>query len=228
MRGSIQKIAIIAMSIAIMSGKAGAQSIVTAEDFFDSVATHYGAINDYLASARIQQDGVIMEGRLSYRAPDQIRIDFDQPEDQTLVSNGSELLVYLPDRNLTLRQELSGKSKTTDGAGLATGDGLKLLRQFYGIAYLDGPEKQRLDEIHGNQLVTQLRLDWRYTSEGFRQILLFVDEELFIRRIVGTTVNFTEIQFDFYDIAINQGIPANRFEYSPPSSANTYDGFLFE
>jgi outer membrane lipoprotein-sorting protein len=77
-------------------------------------------------------------------------------------------------------------------------------------------------------MVTKLQLDWRSTTEGFRKLIISVTETFLIRRIVGTTANYEEIQFDFEDIRLNQNLPEARFDYEAPASANMFPNFLFE
>jgi outer membrane lipoprotein-sorting protein len=139
-----------------------------------------------------------------------------------------------------LNQALSGAGSESV-TGLASSDGLKLMQENYSIAYLDSPDPVPLDSPEEGQgsadafggsgsgeMVTKLRLTWRSTSEGFRELILSIDEDRLIRRIVGVTVNYDEIQFDFLDVRLNQNIPTARFDYEAPSSANLFNNFLFE
>lgn len=203
-----------------------AQDILTAPRFFDSVSQRYGEINDYVADIRIEREESDMEGTLYYRSPNLLRIDFTVPEGQVLVADGENLTVYVPRFNVALQQSLRQRGSESM-ASMASQEGLSLLRSNYSIAYLEDPDPVRLDE-ESQELVTKLRLTWRSTNEGFRQLTLSISEDRLIRRIEGTTVNYDEIRFDFENIRINQNIPARRFEYDKPASANTYFNFLFD
>ena len=112
-------------------------------------------------------------------------------------------------------------------ATLANEQGLNLLRQNYSIAFLDSPSPVPL-ETGSEESVTKLRLNWRNSTEGYRQLIISIDDDLLIRRIIGVTANYQEIQFDFEDFRINEGIPDSRFDYEAPSSANLFTNFLFE
>jgi outer membrane lipoprotein-sorting protein len=210
----------------LLPGTLFAQDILTAPRFFDSVSARYGEVNDYVADIRIEREESDMEGTLYYRSPNLLRIDFSVPEEQVLVADGEKLLVYVPNFNVVLEQGLRRQGSEAM-ASMASEEGLSLLRSNYSIAYLDDPDPVRLDE-DSQELVTKLRLTWRSTNEGFRQLTLSINDDLLIRRIEGTTVNYDELKFDFEDIRINQNIPARRFEYDPPASANTYSNFLFD
>jgi outer membrane lipoprotein-sorting protein len=210
----------------VLAVSAGAQELETATQFFDAVAQRYTGIVDYSADIRMAREDATYSGRIFYRGPNQIRIDFDEPEDQVLVSDGRVLQVYIPEYNVVLQQTLSEGGEGS-GAALATQEGLALMRDGYSIAYLDSPDPVPLEE-GSDEMVTTLRLDWRVSSEGFRQLTLSITDDLLIRRIEAVTVGYEEIVFDFTDIVLNEGIPTTRFEYEAPASANIYTDFLFE
>ncbi len=205
-----------------------AQEIQTATAFFDQVSDRYGEIEDYIADVTITSEQSQLSGSLEYRIPNQLRIDFDEPTGQVMVSDGEMLQVYIPQYNVVLRQSLRRRSDA-DLATMANEQGLNLLRENYSIAFLDSPDAVPLDEDdEDSEMVTKLRLNWRTTDQGFRQLIISVTDDLLIRRIVGVTSNYEEVRFDFENLRINQGIPDTRFEYEAPSSANNFDNFLFE
>jgi outer membrane lipoprotein-sorting protein len=208
-------------------GPLAGQEIQTAQDFFDRLSQRYGQIEDYTAQITMTTEDKELRGTLYYKKPDMVRIDFSQPEDQVLVSNGGSLKVYIPDYNVVLQQSLSGGRSGQSGATLASSEGLALLRSNYSIAYQDSPTPVPLEE-GSDVMVTKLQLDWRSTTEGFRKLIISVTETFLIRRIVGTTANYEEIQFDFEDIRLNQNLPEARFDYEAPASANMFPNFLFE
>ena len=171
--------------VVIASGEPlSAQELLTAPRFFDAVAERYAGIEDYVATVVMRNGNDRMEGTLFHRSPNLLRIDFTTPEDQVLVANGELLLIHVPRHNVTLQQTLRRREQNV--GGLATSQGLMLLRSNYSIAYLHGPAPVPLDE-GSSVMVTTLRLDWRNTNEGFRQLTLSVDDNLIIRRIEGIT-----------------------------------------
>jgi outer membrane lipoprotein-sorting protein len=77
-------------------------------------------------------------------------------------------------------------------------------------------------------MAVRLRLTRRNVSEGFREIILYVNPQThLIRRIEGRTIAEGLVRFDFSNIKVNQGIPEQRFLYDSPASANLYNNFLF-
>jgi outer membrane lipoprotein-sorting protein len=169
-----------------------------------------------------------MYGTVSHLVPSFLRIDFTTPSEQVIVFDGEMLTVYLPEYRAILNQGISGGRRSgTSGASLATAQGLTLLRRNYLPAFITGPAPEALDAGSG-EMAVRLRLTRRNISEGFREIILYVDPQThLIRRIEGRTIAESLVRFDFLDIKVNQGIPEQRFLYDSPASANLYNDFLF-
>ncbi len=203
-----------------------AQDILTAGRFFDTLSASYGSIKDYEARISIVTDEVSMEGILFYKSPNLLRINFSKPEDQVISVNNDILTLHIPDQNVVMQQTLKRHSNAALAA-MASKQGLELLKKGYSIAYLKGPDPIPLDE-GSEELVTKLKLVWRQTDEGYRQIEMSIGEDGMIRRMKGITVNYDTFQFDFTEIKINQSIPLSRFDYEAPPSAYAMNNFLFE
>lgn len=211
------------------------EQITTVDTFFSSVSDVYAGLSDYSANIAISygssSSGEEMTGRVIYKSPNLMRIDFTSPADQTIVFDGNVLTVYLPaPYNAVLTQaveEPSDGDSPAGGASLATPGGLSLMRRYYSIAYETGPDPVPLEE--GSRVrVIALSLTRRSTTEMFRTIRLLVDPRTrLIRRIQAETITGATIRFTFSDYSLNQGIPDTRFVYDSPSSANVYDNFLF-
>jgi len=204
----------------------GAQDILTAEAFFDRVSEQYGQIQDYRAAVQITQGTDVMKGHILFKSPNLIRIDFSQPAEQTIVSDGEVLTVYIPQYRVTMTQKLKKKSQAAV-ASMASKQGLQLLKKNYSVAYAVGPNAVPLEE-GSQEMVVKLILTWRSSADGFRQIDMSVGKNNLIRRIEATTIGYSKIVFDFKDVRINQNIPAARFKYDAPASANVFDNFLFQ
>ncbi|HDQ15157.1 MAG TPA: outer membrane lipoprotein carrier protein LolA [Sediminispirochaeta sp.] len=202
------------------------QEILTSSEFFRQVSEHYGTVEDYRGRITITHNEEVMEGQIYYKSPNLMRIDFIEPEDQVLVVDGVQMMLFLPQHHVVMRQELSRHSEAAL-TGMASERGLELFKQNYSIAFLDGPEAVPLDE-GSDEMVRQLKLAWRTPGQGFRQIEMSVNENMMIRRLVGITDGYETFQFDFENIEINQDIPDSRFEFDNPPSAYTINNFLFD
>ena len=199
------------------------QSILTASEFFKSVSDYYGKIQDYEADTQIiVGNSGVMKGKVSFKRPEMLRIDFSQPNGQTILFNGETLVIYLPGSSAILQQTVSGS-----GAAAATPEGLSLMRRYYTVAYESGQTPVPLED-GSSEMVVNLILRRRSASEAFSKMLLSVDPAtLLIRRIVATTPANLEYVFYFSGYSLNTGMGDQRFIYDPPSSANNYNNFLF-
>lgn len=204
---------------------ASAQEILTASAFFQNVSDNYAEIKDYEATLDITANKNEMSGKVSFKRPEMLRIDFTNPEEQVILFNGDNLVIYLPGSSAILEQAV--ESSSTNGAAIATPQGLSLLNRYYTIAYETGQEAVPLDE-ESEEKVVNLILSRRSSSEAFRDIKLSIDPETkLIRRVVATTPQSEVFIFNFYDYQLNTNINDQRFIYDPPSSANNYNNFLF-
>ena len=206
---------------------AGAQDIVTAAEYFDSISRIYADIEDYQASIQIIQDDSYMKGIISFKRPNLLRIDFEEPEDQVLAVDGELLTIYIPQLNVTMVQKLSTVPRTGAGgaAGLATAEGLRLLKAKYSVAFLEGPDPIFLDE-NSDEMVRKLKFEWKSIDEGFRQLEISISENGLIRRIDGITKNYQQLRMDLTSITINQNLPEGAFRYKSPPDANVIYDFV--
>ena len=221
----------LALAILLASGPfiaaAGADDILTADQFFTQVSERYGQVSDYEARISIiAGKSAPMTGTVIYKSPSLLRIDFIQPPDQVISFDGQQLQVYIPSLHAILAQATAGKTGA-GGASLATGEGLKMMHRSYGVAYETGPSPVPLEE-GSTELVIRLVLSRLSTSDGFRTIKLSISPETkLIRRIEGWTISNEYFVFDFTGIKTNQNIPDTKFIYDSPPSANVYNNFLF-
>ena len=168
----------------------------------------------------------VMEGHVSFKRPNLLRIDFSKPSDQVICFNGDMLTIYLPGSSAILNQSVES-SGTGSAANLATPQGLALMSRYYSVAYESGQEPVGLED-GSTELVVKLVLSRRNTSEAFRYINVAIQPDTkLIRRIEAITPQNEKFQFDFSNYSINKGISDQRFIYDPPTSANNYNNFLF-
>jgi len=205
---------------------AAAEDILTADQFFAKVSARYVLIDDYEGSVLITTGSQTMTGKLSFKSPSLLRIDFSRPAEQVILFDGSRLVVYIPEYRAVLQQEAGDSG--VGAAALASREGLAMMKRSYTMAWETSPAPVPLDAGSAEQ-VMRLVLNRRSVSEGFRTIKLSISpDSLLIRRIEGWTVANERVAFDLSGIKTNQGIPANRFLYDAPASANVYNNFLFQ
>lgn len=213
------------LSVFLSSFSVSAQEILTASSFFKSVSENYSTIKDYEADVDIKAGKTSMRGKVSYKKPNLLRIDFSSPEDQVICFNGDLLTIYLPGNAAILNQSVDNSSN--NGANLATAQGLALLGRYYSPAYETGQEAVPLEE-GSEEMVVNLVLRRRNMSEAFSIIRMAVTpSSMLIRRISAVTPQGETFVFDFRNYKLNSGISDQRFIYDPPTSANNYNNFLF-
>jgi outer membrane lipoprotein-sorting protein len=110
---------------ALFSASLFAQNITTASAYFKTISEYYGSIKDYEVDFEIKVDKEESAGKLSYKAPDLVRMDYTNPEEQVIVFNGDMLTIYLPGSNAILQQDVSTSGNNANS--LATPQGLALL-----------------------------------------------------------------------------------------------------
>ena len=202
-----------------------AQNITTASAYFKTISEYYGSIKDYEVDFEIKVDKEESAGKLSYKAPDLVRMDYTNPEEQVIVFNGDMLTIYLPGSNAILQQDVSTSGNSANS--LATPQGLALLSRYYTVAYETSQNAEPLDE-ESDERVIKFMLTRKTASEAFRSIKICVNEQTkLIRRVEAVTPKGENFIFDFYDYKLNQNITDQRFIYDAPSSANNYNNFLF-
>ncbi len=202
------------------------QNITTASAYFKTISEYYSTIKDYEVDFEIKVDKSETAGKLSFKAPDLLRMDYSNPEEQVIVFNGDMLTIYLPDSDAVLQQQVQPGS-TGGAASLSTPQGLTLMSRYYTVAYETGQDAEPLEE-GSDEMVIKFILTRKSASEAFRYINLAVDEKTkLIRRVEAVTPKGEQFVFDFFDYKLNQDLTDQRFIYDAPSSANNYNNFLF-
>jgi outer membrane lipoprotein-sorting protein len=200
------------------------EAMVSAEKFFADVSASYSKVKDYVAAITITQGKGVSRGRLSYKSPVYLHIDFDDPAKQVINFDGEKLTVYLPGEQVVLQQQY--KTKTPSQIeGLVSNQTLGLLQRNYSVAYLIGPQLVPLED-GSKELVTKLKLTSRATT-SYAQMIISV-KNLLIRRVEGTQASGDKVVMDFANILTNQGVPDSRFAYDSPPYANVIQDWLFD
>ena len=201
-----------------------AQSITTASAYFKTISEYYATIKDYEVDFEIKVEKQESAGKLSFKAPDLLRLDYTNPQEQVICYNGDVLTIYLPDSDAVLQQNI------TDDIGaesLTTPQGLSLLSRYYTVAYETGQNEEPLED-GSDEMVIKFILTRKSASEAFRYINIAINAQTkLIRRMEAVTPKGEVIVFNFFDYKLNQDITDQRFIYDAPSSANNYNNFLF-
>ena len=204
-----------------------AQNITTASAYFKTISEYYGTIKDYEVDFEIKIEKNESRGKLSFKAPNLIRMDYTNPEEQVICFNGDMLTIYIKEPAEAVLQQQVSPDGTNSATSLTTPQGLSLMSRYYTVAYETGQNAEPLEE-GSDEMVVKLILTRKSASEAFRYIKLAInDETKLIRRIEAVTPKGEEFVFNFFDYVLNQNLSEQRFVYDAPSSANNYNNFLF-
>ena len=204
-----------------------AQNITTASAYFKTISEYYGTIKDYEVDFEIKIEKNESRGKLSFKAPNLLRMDYTNPEEQVICFNGDMLTIYIKEPAEAVLQQQVTPGSAGNATNLSTPQGLSLMSRYYTVAYETGQNPEPLEE-GSDEMVVKLILTRKSASEAFRYIKLAINNETkLIRRIEAVTPKGEEFIFDFYDYVLNQDLSEQRFVYDAPSSANNYNNFLF-
>ena len=204
-----------------------AQNITTASAYFKTISEYYGTIKDYEVDFEIKIEKAESAGKLSFKAPNLLRMDYTNPPEQVICFNGDMLTIYIKEPAEAVLQQQVSPDGTNSATSLTTPQGLSLMSRYYTVAYETGQNPEPLEE-GSDEMVVKLILTRKSASEAFRYIKLAInDETKLIRRIEAVTPKGEEFVFNFFDYVLNQNLSEQRFVYDAPSSANNYNNFLF-
>ena len=204
-----------------------AQNITTASAYFKTISEYYGTIKDYEVDFEIKIEKNESRGKLSFKAPNLLRMDYTNPEEQVICFNGDILTIYIKEPAEAVLQQQVTPGSAGNATNLSTPQGLSLMSRYYTVAYETGQNPEPLEE-GSDEMVVKLVLTRKSASEAFRYIKLAINNDTkLIRRIEAVTPKGEEFVFDFFDYVLNQNLSEQRFVYDAPSSANNYNNFLF-
>lgn len=209
---------------ALAAASTWAQDIITAQRYFEQVSEAFGAIKDYTCTLTLTRGDTISTGRLSYKSPNLLRLDYTNPPNQVLLADGKKLQIYVPSQNLILEQDLRNRS-SAELEGMASSRALRLLSEGFDISYVDTPELVPLGPGSTEQVV-KLRLTRRLPREMYREIVLSVTNDKLIRRMQGVLEDHSEIVMDYAGIRLNQNLSDNRFQAEQWPEAYVVRDFL--
>ena len=218
------------------------QYIVTASDFMNTVADHYGNIKDLQALLIITYNDKTDYCEIYIKPPTKMHIAYRQPQGQIINSDGEDFYVYIPTENIVLYQK---RSQTQSSAGtFVTRTGLDILLKNYSVSYFNTPEYVPLENDkniinRANTLfsrrtnikerkIVKIRLRRKSSTQSFREIVLSIGIDNLIYRVEAVTFNNENIQFDFINIFMNEGIPDTVFKFEAPATAPVINNLFYK
>jgi outer membrane lipoprotein-sorting protein len=218
---------IITLFLVLVALAAGAQEIISAEKFLEAVSQQFGAVTDMEADISITTAGNgTWQGKLSYRTPTWLRIDFSVPNGQFLAISDEQLVIYVPSLKVMMVQALKQRS-SGQLAEMITAKGLGMLSRNFSVAWAVSPDPVPL-EAGSSEMVYKLKLTPRVASTGFKSLTLSVTRDRVFRRFEGVRNDGETQVMDYRNVRTNQNLPDSRFRIVTPPDANIVADFLFD
>ena len=221
------------------------EDLLSAKTLLERLSESFKAnVRDLKTEIKLTQGNSISTGTLYFKNPQKIRIDFTDPSNQVICSNGYELWVYIPYLNIVLHQDIlerermkTDEEEKTDSNNeenkepeiftnpiLLNPVGLDKFLTEYSIEYHETKEKINYKD---NSKIYQLKLiRWRSTKHGFNVIYLLIQENGIIRQVRGVTASYKQIVLELDKIELNTNISDLKFNYEPPAHTSTVDDFI--
>jgi outer membrane lipoprotein carrier protein len=167
----------------------------------------------YIASLGQEQKG---QGKVYLKKPGRMRWEYEEPEEQLIVSDGELLWIYDPSLNQVVEhnweQAYPSKVPTLFLAGLG-----KLEKDFL-ISFLSSQTDNEQSNIYWIKLIPKDK------QLNLTELVLGVDAKTFLIQESRAQDNLGNItKFQFYDIKINSGLSDTVFHFTPPEGVEKID-----
>ena len=206
------------MIVSLASGLSAYKfDFITVGDIVKEIRAAYGDLESYQANFTIESERYgkksVQRGIIRFKNSDRIVMDFYQPSNQKIVSNGKMMWIYIPSLNVVAEQDLK-----SDAGLFSSGSesGLKSLfsKYHYRFASKEQPETMK----DGSKRYT-LELKQKESRSGYREINLQVNEDYFITRAEGVTSTGKKVSILPTDIKKNLELPESIFKLDVPARA---------
>jgi outer membrane lipoprotein-sorting protein len=210
----------IALTLLFVAGWLNAQdtetplTIVSVNDIKSLMSESFENMEDYTAAIEWINGTVHYSGKISYKKANMILIEFEEPEDQVIVSNGTFLYIYIPYLKVVVQQSLG---EASESALLTTTSVLGLTKLFdeYSFSFFDTSTPQPFS----NTQAYHLKLNQKRPRVGFKKMDIWVSETGFILQSNGTSPNGIDVTLNFSNIRVNTELPDYIFDFEVPADA---------
>ena len=97
-----------------------AQNITTASAYFKTISEYDGTRKDYEVDFEIKIEKAESAGKLSFKAPNLVRMDYTNPPEQVICFNGDILTIYIKEPAEAVLQQQVTPDNTNNAATLST------------------------------------------------------------------------------------------------------------
>ncbi|MBN2322710.1 MAG: outer membrane lipoprotein carrier protein LolA [Spirochaetes bacterium] len=188
--------------------------IVSINDIKDRMSEKSTAIEDYTAQFIWVNGDVRYTGKIKYKKPDMLLLEFVEPEGQKIVANERVLFIYIPYLKVVCQQSL-GEDTESSILSTASESGLSKLFEEYSFSFYDTSEPQPF----GNTSAYHLKLVQKRPKVGFKQMDMWVSENGLILQSSSVSPNGVTVSLSFSEIQLNVELPDYIFEFEVPADA---------
>jgi outer membrane lipoprotein carrier protein len=202
-----------------LAGQSGADAPTVAE-FVRRLESSYKGVNSLKADftqtyewgSRTRQES----GTVYFAHGGRMRWDYRSPEEKVFVSNGKNVLLYVPaERQLTRTTVKASEDVRVPFRLLLNRVDLK--KVFKHIEFAD----DALKALPGDRVLRAIPK--RGDESGIHQVLLEVTPEYDIRTLVVFFVDHGKMTFEFQDVKRNARVTPALFEFKPPPGTEIID-----
>lgn len=213
----ISGVSILLLSVPVLAQETKTDTIVnivSVNDVKQLMADAFENMEDYIADIEWVNGNAHYKGTISYKKANKILIEFEEPEDQIISSNGSFLYIYIPYLKVVVQQSLGEETEselftTTSKAGLT-----KLFDE-YAFSFYDTSSPQ----LFRNTMAYHLKLEQLKPKVGFKRMDIWVSTNGLILQSNGTSPNGLNVSLTFSNTRINTELPDYIFEFEVPADA---------
>lgn len=189
-------------------------NIVSVNDIKNRMIETFESIIDYTADFEWINGDVHYFGKIQYKNPDKILLNFENPKDQQIVSDGNVLFIYIPYLKVVVQQSLTEKTES-DILTTTTEEGLSKLFNEYSFSFFDSSTPLPFR----NTLAYHLKLTQKTPKVGFKTMDIWISEDGYILQSNGKSPNGLNISLIFSNIKLNTELPDYIFEFEVPADA---------
>ena len=189
-------------------------SIVTVNDVKQLMSDTFDSVEDYIADIEWVNGNTTYTGTLSFKKSNKLLIEFIEPENQVISTDGLFLYIYIPYLKVVIQQSLG---EDTESTLLATTSeaGLRKLFDEYSFSFYDSSSFQ----LFGGTMAYHLKLEQKRPKVGFRQMDMWVSRNGYILQSNGKSPNGLDVSLTFTNVRINSELPDYIFEFEVPADA---------
>jgi outer membrane lipoprotein-sorting protein len=188
--------------------------IVSINDIKDRMSEMSTSMEDYTAQFIWVNGDVRYTGKMKYKRPDRLLLEFTEPEGQKIVANEQLLYIYIPYLKVVCQQSL-GEDTESSILSTASESGLSKLFDEYSFSFYDTSALQSF----GNTRAYHLKLVQKRPKVGFKQMDMWVSENGLILQSQSISPNGVTVSLTFSEIQLNVELPDYIFEFEVPADA---------